>query len=397
MTTSSTQKTRQYQTLGYDAVFIALGLIYVCLGPTLQALAEQTGVGLKSISYVISAQALGYLLGAQVGGRLYDIMRGHRLMAVMLLSGALMMVLIPLVSSLWLLVAVVLLLGAFLGAVDVGGNTLLVWVHGNKVGPYMNALHFFFGVGASISPLLITQVVAWSGGIRWAYWLLAGLAVPVVLGLSRLPSPELPATASAAQNTPSRARAAHPALLIFLIALFFFLYVGAESSFGSWTATYVQALGIGGEAMGRYMTALFWGALTLGRLLAIPMATRFSPQQMLYGDLLVCFVSVLLLVLWPAMPVLVWLGTFGAGLAMASMFPAMLSFAERRMTITGKTTAWFFVGSSLGGMTLPWVIGQLFESVGPRVTVVAILINIVMALAVFFALGWVTRRRKAAR
>jgi fucose permease len=82
----------------------------------------------------------------------------------------------------------------------------------------------------------------------------------------------------------------------------------------------------------------------------------------------------------------VWLGTVGLGLSMASIFPTTLSLAERRMTITGQVTGWFFVGASAGGMALPWLIGQLFESVGPRVTVFAILIDLIVAVGVFVIL-----------
>ena len=53
-----------------------------------------------------------------------------------------------------------------------------------------------------------------------------------------------------------------------------------------------------------------------------------------------------------------------------------MSPAVRRMRITGRVTGWFFVGASVGGMTLPWVIGQFFESVGPRATIVILLIDL---------------------
>ena len=56
------------------------------------------------------------------------------------------------------------------------------------------------------------------------------------------------------------------------------------------------------------------------------------------------------------------------------------------MTITGRVTGWFFVGASAGGMFLPWLIGQLFESIGPRVTMFIILIDLLVAVSVFAAL-----------
>ena len=37
-------------------------------------------------------------------------------------------------------------------------NPLLVWVHGDEVGPAMNGLHFFFGVGAFLSPIIIAVI-----------------------------------------------------------------------------------------------------------------------------------------------------------------------------------------------------------------------------------------------
>jgi fucose permease len=71
---------------------------------------------------------------------------------------------------------------------------------------------------------------------------------------------------------------------------------------------------------------------------------------------------------------------------MASVFPATLTLAERRMTITGRVTGWFFVGASLGGMTLPWLIGQLFESVGPQVTMLILFADLIIALGVYTVL-----------
>jgi fucose permease len=79
----------------------------------------------------------------------------------------------------------------------------------------------------------------------------------------------------------------------------------------------------------------------------------------------------------------VWAGTVGVGLSMASIFPLMLALAGRRISITGRITGWLLVGAGAGGMTLPWLIGQLFESVGPRATMPAILIDLAIAASVF--------------
>ncbi|MEW5959604.1 MAG: MFS transporter [Chloroflexota bacterium] len=368
------------KTAAYYLAFVALGLTSAALGPTLPDLAENTQTHLREISFLFTARSLGYLIGSFFGGRLYDRQPGHPLMGLMLIGMALALALIPAVSLLWLLTGVLLILGIVEGALDVGGNTLLVWVHRDRVGPYMNGLHFFFGVGAFLSPLIVAQAVLVTGNFSWAYWMLALLVAPMALWLFRLPSPP----AQKVSKDGSVGQVNHR--LVALIVLFFFLYVGAEVAFGGWIFTYALELKVAGAAIAAYLTSAFWGALTVGRLLAIPVAARVRPRYILLGDLAGCLVSVGLILAWPGSLAAIWVGTLGVGLAMASIFPTTISLAERRMTVTGQVTGWFFVGASAGAMCLPWLIGQLFESTGPQVVMTAILVDLALALAILFIL-----------
>ena len=383
------QRARLSKTAGYYAAFIALGLTSASLGPTLSGLAANTGTAISQISILFSARAFGYLLGSLLGGRLFDRMRGHPVMALMLAGMVTSMALVPGLKLLWLLALVILLIGVAEGSVDVGANTLIVWVHRGDVGPYMNGLHFFYGVGAFISPLIVGQVLLRSGGgIAWAYWVVAVIMVPVVLYMARQPSP---VNQDVIEKDSADTKLASPALVA-LISLFIFLYVGAEISFGGWIYTYAVALGLATPAAAAYLTSGFWGALTVGRLLAIPVAARFRPRTILLVDLLGSMAAVGLILVYPASLTVAWVGSIGAGLFMASVFPTTLSLAERRMPITGQVTSWFFVGASLGSMTVPYIIGQLFESTGPVVTMIAILICLVLAVGVYTrVVGWKTK------
>jgi len=369
------------QTGAYSAAFIALGMVTASLGPTISGLAANTGTTLSGISVLFTARSLGYLLGSFFGGRLYDQVTGHPVMVAVLLVMAVTMVLSPIFSVLWLLVAIFLITGLAEGALDVGGNVLLVWVHGSGVGPYMNALHFFFGVGAFLSPILIAQVGLRSDDLRWAYWALAALMLPSAAWMWRVPSPRPGDGANVASSRQSSL------LLLVLFLAFFFLYVSAEVSFGGWVFTYGVETGLADESAAAYLTSAFWGALTLGRLLAIPIAARFRPESVLLGDLVGSLVSVLVILAWPGSSTALWVGALGLGLSLASVFPTLMSLAERKMAVTGSVTGWFLVGSSAGAMSLPWLIGQLLEPVGPRVTMVAIAIDLVAAFAVWAAVA----------
>ncbi len=367
-------------TIGYYAAFVALGLSAATLGPTLPGLASHTRTGLAEISSLFMARSIGYLMGSGPGGRLYDRLPGHLLMSGMLGIMVITLVLIPTIPALWLLFTVMFLLGLGEGNVDVGGNTMLVWQHGEGVSPYMNGLHFFFGFGAFVTPIILARALLLSGDIHWGYWILALLILPMLLWVGRLPSPAIPS------RSPEAAPARKDTWMVILVAVFFFFYVGAEISFGGWVYSYATALGLGTPIMAAYLTSAFWGALTAGRLLSVPLATRLKPVPMLVIDLVGCLASVGLILLFPGSPLVIWIGTIGAGLSMASVFPTTLLLAGNRMTITGTNTGWFFVGSSLGGVVLPRLIGQLFEAISPRMTMVTIMVDLIILIVFFTAL-----------
>jgi FHS family Na+ dependent glucose MFS transporter 1 len=368
-------------TLGYFGATIVFGLISAALGPTLPNLAENVRTGLSQISLIFTAQASGYLVGSLLSGRLFDRLSGNRLMSVILFCLTGVVFFIPIVEMFWLLIIIFALVGVLLGGMEVGNNTLLVWVHGVKVGPYMNALHFFFGLGAIISPILVARLALESGSIQTVYWLLALSAVPVAIWLGRLAGPRANIKSAFSQINPG------DYFLIFMVALLLFLYVGAEVGYGGWIYTYTISLF--GEKMAvtaTMLTSAFWGALTLGRLVSIPMAVRIKPRMVLLGDLIGCLLSIGLIALFPGSIPVVWLGTLGLGFFMAAFFPTTITYAGQRMQINGKVSGWFFVGAGAGGMVIPWLIGQLFEAIGPQITITLILIDLLAALLVLLIL-----------
>src|SRR6266496_1392700 len=368
-------------TATYFAAFVALGLTTGSLGPTLPNLAEQTQVGLSAISYVFTARSLGYLLCSVRGGMLFDRRPGNPVMAAMLLTMSIMMALVPLASRLWLLLIAMFILGAAEAGLDAGANTLLAWVHGNRVAPFMNAMHSFFGVGALIAPLVVAQAVSFKLQATHSYLLLALLLLPVSLLMLRLPSPT--------PNTDARSEERSTtvdAQLVFLIALFLFLYVGAEVGFAGWIFTYATKLRLSDASTAAYLTSLFWGSLALGRMLTIPVAAWFKPRTILISSLAGCLLGLAVMLLRPGSFAAILVGTTGLGLSMASIFPTTLSFAGNRMKLTGRITGWFVFGASAGSMLIPLGIGQAFQTVGPRVVVFVTTVTLLAAGGVLAAM-----------
>jgi FHS family Na+ dependent glucose MFS transporter 1 len=225
----------------------------------------------------------------------------------------------------------------------------------------MNALHFSFGIGAFLSPIIVHNVMQLTGGsLTWPYWSLAILFLPSIVGLWLLPSPENPEK----DNIEEKGGSVNLRLVVLMMILFF-AYVGVEGGFGGWIFTYALEEGIAGEAAASYMNSIFWGALTLGRLISIPLAKKLSPSKLLLGNFILAILFLGLILIWPKDTLVIWLGSAGLGLSLSSVFPTLLALSETRMQITGKVTGLFFLGSSSGGLLIPMLLGQIFEYVGP--------------------------------
>lgn len=366
---------RLIATAAYYLSFIILGLTTAASGPSLLKLAEHTSSPLDIISLIFVFSSLGYLIGSYFGGRAYDRFSSHRLMSMTLVVMAVTCVFIPLSQSLGILLLSMFLNGFAAGILDVGCNTLLLWTHGEKAGPFLNGLHFFFGVGSLLAPLMFAQVLLETGDIHWLYWIFAIVSIPIALWLWFLPEPKHGMT----EETKS---APFPALPVLVMAVLFFLYVGLELGFGNWIYTYALTLNLETDITAARLTSAFWGSFTFGRLLGVWISTRMRSKPILSMDVIGCAISIVVIMLWRSSNLALWAGTIGLGISMASIFPTLIMLAGERMQITGTITGRFLVGSGAGSMLLPWLIGQVFVFTGPQAMTTVLLLALISFLLV---------------
>ena len=375
-------------TAAYYIAFILLGLTIAAEGPTLLKLAEHTYSALDQISSLFVFGSLGYLLGSYIGGRVYDRVPGHRFMASILIFLGIMIALVPIASSRLALFTIVLILGAAKGALDVGCNTLLLWVHNETVGPFMNGLHAFFGLGAFIAPLIVARVISVTGDIYWVYWFFAIATLPIAIWIWSLPSPASRVVPAHHESAP------FPFLPVLIMVLCFVLYVGGEAGYGAWIYTYAFTLNFGTEVTAAYLTSAFWGSFTLGRLFGIWVSTRAKPMTILYMDFAGCIVSLGLILLFQESTNALWIGTLLFGISQASIFPTFLTLSEERMHVTGTIAGLFLVGAGAGGMILPWLIGQAFVQIGAGAMMAMIFISVILNVLMLFFFTRVSTKAK---
>jgi FHS family Na+ dependent glucose MFS transporter 1 len=348
-------------------------------------LAKNTDSSLAQISSVFLVVSFGYLLGSIASGRIYDRMKGHPVigMALLVLGG--MMVVIPLVKELLILQVIFFIVGVVEGCLDVGVNALIVWLHGSRVPPFMNGLHAFYGIGTTSAPLIVAAVLSSRGSLNSIYWSLA--IAFMVIGVI-MPFFSSPSHTEARQQAEARPAAR---LQVGLLAFVFFAFTGAELGFGGWIYTYTTFQPYATPTMAAGVNAAFWGALTIGRLVSIPLSVRLKPSTMLWINFSGITASLLVLLFFSSSATYLWLGTIGTGFFMASTFPTLLNDAQSRMHMSGMITGIFFAGSSLGSMIIPWIMGQLIVPVGPEAMIMIALGSVLLASATFYLLNFKQR------
>lgn len=341
----------------YFLVMLAVGMSGGLLGPALPHLAAMTGSTMGQISVLFTARALGNMLGSLLSGRLVDRFPGHRVVAAMLLLMAAGLMLVPFSQGLAMLTGVVFLLGLAEVSANAGSNTLLLWAHGKDSPPWISALHFCFGLGNTLVPLVLVAVLALTGHFAWAFWAVALYALLLLWPLVRLESPRAPVAREDDAPVPP-ADAWRLGLFLFM----FGLYVGMEITFAGWVTAYATLRGMPGEEAAMLAT-LFWLALSVGRLLAIPLLRRFSPWWVLRGCLALGLAIALGLQLdWLPLGAVSLL----FGLSASAIFPTLFGLSNQLMAMSGRTTGMIFLAAGSGAMAVPSLAGPLLEGLGTR-------------------------------
>ncbi|XP_034621749.1 sodium-dependent glucose transporter 1 isoform X2 [Trachemys scripta elegans] len=369
------------------------GMSIAILGPTFQDLAANVNKNVSDIYYIFVGRSLGYLGGSVIGGIIFDCMNPHLLLGLTMLGTAVGLYAIPWCKKALLLTALMSVIGTSMGVLDTGGNVLALNVWGAEVGPHMQALHFSFALGAFVAPILTKMALGsfispkgqtedentnhsvpsdipntrsgsamklhsnvsfmWSYIVIGTYILIVSMLFVVLY--SRTGSARDKAKASLQKCQIAKY---HYALLI-LLFLFFFCYVGAEVTYGSYIFNYAEVYADMKESEAAGLNSLFWGAFAACRGLAICFATCFYPGTMILLSVIGSTVSSLFLALLSKHPISLWVGTAVYGASMATIFPSGISWIEQYTTIQGKSASLFVVGAALGEMCFPAVVGFL--------------------------------------
>jgi fucose permease len=253
------------------------------------------------------------------------------------------------------------------GAIDGGINGLFLAMYPRSRGGALNMLHLFFALGALTSPFLVGQLV--SAGLTWQSVMLGTGAVALVLGLllarTEMPSGRISHVASIVGQSvagrrggESRPGAAWP---FAALAIAIGCYVASEVGVSNWLVRFLSAVPLATATAG---LSLFWGGLTLGRLLSSLIADRLHPVAFAAITVGLASVALVAAVVVPAIPVSIAL--FGVcGFFFGPVYPMIMVvggtlYPHRLAAVSGGLGA----AAVAGGVIYPPIMGLLSDQVG---------------------------------
>ncbi|XP_077544913.1 major facilitator superfamily domain-containing protein 4A-like [Haemaphysalis longicornis] len=426
-------------------VFWSFGMCVAFLGPTLLDLGCKTQTVFSTMSWVFFSQSLFVLLGTVAGGFIVERLTPNPTLVLGATMMTLTMALIPVCHVLAVLAVVLAIMGFFMGCIDTVSNVYMIRIYAKDVSPFLQALHFFYGIGAFVSPMIAqpfllnedcslfidnqseplfdeqdmvqSSLPATSLAeaqrkthINYAFWIMALLMVPVVLLAVSLVAKQWyrrrlaaqdPATTKqawyesvddpslpAVPDKTGKATATSQIVLVSLLTAFMmFLYDGLQAAYGG----YIYSYAVKGDARlpradAAYLNALFWGMFAMGRLVSIALATRLAPALMLLINVGGCTAGVSLMMCFPWSKACLIMGTMLIGIFMSSVFPTALSLAEQCICVTPRITSTLVFGAALGEMSMPVILGHEFHRVGPTAFLVTCQVLCLLSCATYVGL-----------
>lgn len=333
--------------------FIVAGAVTIILGPLLPILIARWSLSDERAGLFFTLQFCGNLLGIISLGPLIS-RRGYgQTLGIGFTFIALGMSGLNLGGELVGLTATASF-GYGLGLVLSGTNLWLAEFASSRRAAALSILNLAWGIGAITCPALV-MFAQRSQRLGLLLFGIAGLSVLNALALVSMDiEPRLRRDSTETTFQDSSSVGIKTALAL---GGLFFLYCGTESAVGGWTAALAKRMGTSAGNFWELVPMFLWAGLLIGRALAPLILSRVQEDVvMILGLMLACACNGALL--WAGQVQVAALCLFGTGLGFACIFPLLVaSLVKRYGTRARRAGSAIFALASLGGATIPWLVG----------------------------------------
>jgi len=362
--------------------FISLGLPDSLLGSAWPSMFNGLNVPLHYAGFISMIIAGGTVVSSIFSERIIRRFGTGIVAAVSVLMTAVALFLFSISQIFWALCLCAIPLGLGAGSIDAALNNYVALHYKAR---HMSWLHCFWGIGASIGPIIMSVFLinsnSWNFGyrtisiIQFCLVLLLFLSLP--LWKKNIPNEDQ------LQHNPIKFKELFSIIGVKQILLAFFCYCTIEAVVGLWGASFlVVTKEISPEIAAKWI-ALYFIGITAGRFISGFVTIKLNNRQMIrLGQILIgCGIIVLVL---PFENSTLLPGLFLIGLGCAPIFPSLLhstpkNFGEENsQAIMGVQMASAYIGTTL----MPPIFGQIASYINfnifPVFIVIVLIIQIIM-------------------
>ena len=367
--------------------FLLTGIVMTFLGPMLPGLSVRWSLTDERAGYMLFAQFLSSMFGMLSSSVLVQRV-GYRLTFIL---GLLLMAagMALLVSGPWLVgMIAVCVLGFGHGVTTPAGNLRTAEVNPSRSASALSVINAVWGVGAVSSPFLIAMA---QRAHRLPFFLYGTASALILLMLAFAFSRFEPDTRFRTRHSSASGQRVWNQPMLPVICALFFTYVGTETCFNGWLASYAHRMSAGSAGQHTFwalIPSLFWGGLLAGRAFA-PLALRFHKETVIARIGLTLALAGGLTILSAHSVGLLVPGAVLSGLGLASIFPISVSLLPRWFgdSVT-RISSPVFASGNTGGAILPWLVGMVSTHTGSlRSGFIVPLVGVAAMLAFYTAQG----------
>lgn len=345
------------------------GLILLLVGAVLPQMMDSLGIEESAAGIMLAFGSLGFTMGPMIAGAMADRSSVKKSLVLGLIIEIVLLCLFGFVPAFLFAILAIFFMKFGAAFVETSVNIIPTMIEKRRngsargVGSLMNLVHFFFSIGALVSPLLAGLVLKVTGSWRPVFWLGSALTLVFVFAVLRVSFPSSASGSVRLARSRIRLREILDRSLVFG-ALTILLYVGAEVAASSWIVYYLKkGLGFPTIAATSGLSVL-WIGIMVGRILFSILAKyRSSREMVVSAGLLGLAGGLILLTARSVTFVYLWIGMLG--LSMSGIFPTVMAeINSRRPEKAGTVTGIMTVAAAAGAVVVQPIVGVVAEAYG---------------------------------
>lgn len=357
--------------------FISLGLPDSLLGAAWPVMQTQYNASFGAAGFVSMMISGGTIISSLLSGKIINRFGTGKVTFISCLMTAAALLGFSVSPALFWLLILAIPLGLGAGAVDSGLNN---YVALHYKAHHMSWLHCFWGIGATLGPIIMSWNIAKGNSWRNGYFTVSMIQfILVVLLFVTLPLWDKAAksvdkksagsdqTNKTEQNNFNKddSKNIHPIRIrgVKLALISFFFYCGIEATMGLWGSSFlVNVKGLNAATAAQWVS-MYYGGITVGRFITGFITMKMSNKILIRMGQSTALVGAILLLL--PLPTFFSLVSFMMiGLGCAPIFPCMLHETptrfgkEHSQTLMGYQMAFAYIGSTFLPPILGWIAAQ---------------------------------------